>query len=56
MAVHDALAQSAGVSLAEHLGCTQQRLPVSYILGIGDRDTVLAEAERVVAAGCACSR
>ena len=51
MAVHDALAQSRGISLAEHLGCTQQRLPVSYILGIGDRDTVLAEAERVVAAG-----
>ncbi len=51
MAVHDALAQSRGVSLAEHLGCTQPRLPVSFILGIGDRDTVLAEAERVVAAG-----
>ena len=51
MAVHDALAQSRGVTLAEHLGCTQPRLPVSFILGIGDRDTVLAEAERVVAAG-----
>jgi L-alanine-DL-glutamate epimerase-like enolase superfamily enzyme len=51
MAVHDALAQSRGVSLAAHLGCTQERLPVSYILGIGDRDTVLAEAQRVVAAG-----
>jgi L-alanine-DL-glutamate epimerase-like enolase superfamily enzyme len=51
MAVHDALAQSRGVTLAEHLGCTQPRLPVSFILGIGDRDTVLAEAERVVAEG-----
>lgn len=51
MALHDALAQSRGITLAEHLGCTQQRLPVSFILGLGDRDTVLAEAERVVAAG-----
>ena len=51
MAIHDALAQSEGVSLAEHLGCTQHRLPVSYILGIGDRDTVLAEAERIVDQG-----
>lgn len=51
MAVHDALAQSRGISLAAHLGCTQERLPVSFILGIGERDTVLAEAERVVAAG-----
>jgi L-alanine-DL-glutamate epimerase-like enolase superfamily enzyme len=51
MAIHDALAQSRGVSLAEHLGCTQERLPVSYILGIGDRDSVLSEAQRVVAAG-----
>ncbi len=51
MAVHDALAQSHGVTLAQHLGCTQERLPVSFILGIGDRDSVLAEAERVVQAG-----
>lgn len=51
MAVHDALAQGRGLTLAQHLGCTQERLPVSFILGIGDRDTVLAEAERVVAAG-----
>jgi L-alanine-DL-glutamate epimerase-like enolase superfamily enzyme len=71
MALHDALAQSRGVSLFTHL-CELQRqqaggagavaedgplptdppgLRVSYILGIGDRDTVLAEAERVVAAG-----
>lgn len=51
MAVHDALAQSRGQTLAEYLGCTQQRIPVSFILGIGERDSVLAEAERVVAAG-----
>lgn len=51
MAVHDALAHSAGVTLADHLGCTQELLPVSFILGIGDRDTVLAEAERVVQQG-----
>lgn len=51
MAIHDALAQSKGVSLAEHLGCTHDRLRVSFILGIGDRDTVLGEAERIVAQG-----
>jgi L-alanine-DL-glutamate epimerase-like enolase superfamily enzyme len=51
MAVHDALAQSAGRSLAEQLGATRDRVRVSYILGIGGRDEVLAEAERVVAQG-----
>jgi L-alanine-DL-glutamate epimerase-like enolase superfamily enzyme len=51
MAVHDALAQSAGRSLAEQLGATRDRVRVSYILGIGARDEVLAEAERVVAQG-----
>lgn len=51
MAVHDALAQGRGQTLAEYLGCTPHSLPVSYILGIGSRDSVLAEAERVVAAG-----
>lgn len=51
MAVHDALAQSAGRSLTEQLGATRDRVRVSYILGIGDRDEVLAEAERVVAQG-----
>jgi len=51
MAIHAALAQGAGVTLAQHLGCTQTRIPVSFILGIGARDEVLAEAERVVAAG-----
>jgi L-alanine-DL-glutamate epimerase-like enolase superfamily enzyme len=51
MAVYDALAQSRGQSLAELLGATQERVRVSYILGIGVRDEVLAEAERVVAQG-----
>jgi L-alanine-DL-glutamate epimerase-like enolase superfamily enzyme len=51
MALHDALAQGAGHSLAEHLGVTAHRVKVSYILGIGERDTVLAEAERVYAQG-----
>lgn len=51
MAVHDALAQSTGQSLAERLGATRSRVRVSYILGIGARDEVLAEAERVVAQG-----
>ncbi len=47
MALQDALAHHAGIALAEHLGAQTQRLQVSYILGIGDRDTVLAEAQRV---------
>jgi len=51
MAVHAALAQHRGLTLAQHLGAQTARLRVSYILGIGDRDTVLAEAQRVVAQG-----
>lgn len=51
MALHDALAQSRGVTLAEHLGCTAERVAVSYILGIGDRESVLAEAQRVFGQG-----
>ena len=47
MAVQDALAQSTGVSLAQFLGCTATTIPVSYILGISDDDTMLAEAQRV---------
>ncbi len=47
MALHDALARQRGISLAEHLGATATRVKVSYILGIGPRDTVLAEAQRV---------
>jgi L-alanine-DL-glutamate epimerase-like enolase superfamily enzyme len=51
MALQDALAQQQGVSLAQYLGATADKVKVSYILGIGDRDTVLAEAERVFAQG-----
>lgn len=55
MATHSALAQHRGVTLLDHLldGQARQsdRLRVSYILGIGDRDTVLAEARRVVDQG-----
>lgn len=47
MALHAALAQSQGVSLAAHLGATQEQLKVSYILGISDRDEMLTEAESV---------
>ena len=67
IAVQDALAKSKGIGLAAHLlkmnreigGCklgTEQRsisqtIRVSYILGIGDDDTVLAEAQRVFEQG-----
>ena len=51
MAIHAAIAQHRGLTLAEHLGAQTKELAVSYILGIGDRDTVLAEAKRVVAQG-----
>lgn len=51
MAVHEALAHTAGQTLAERLGATRRSVRVSYILGIGDRDEVLAEAERVVRQG-----
>ncbi len=51
MALHAALAQRAGKSLAEWLGVTAQRVKVSYILGIGEREQVLAEAQRVYEQG-----
>ena len=54
MALHAAIAQHRGVSLLDHLAAgqpTADRLRVSYILGIGNRDTVMAEARRVVNAG-----
>ena len=51
IALHDAVAQRAGRTLAEHLGSTHDRVRVSYILGIGDEETTLAEAQRVYAAG-----
>jgi L-alanine-DL-glutamate epimerase-like enolase superfamily enzyme len=51
MALHDAVAQHLGLSLVEYCGATEGRLRVSYILGIGDRERVLAEARRVVDQG-----
>ena len=51
MALHAALAQSKGMSLAAHLGATQERIKVSYILGISNRDEMLAEAENVFKQG-----
>lgn len=47
MALHDALAQARGVSLGALLGATRARVRVSYILGIADRATMLAEARAV---------
>jgi L-Ala-D/L-Glu epimerase len=55
MALHSALAQHRGLNLLDHLldgeARQQDHLRVSYILGIGDRDTVLEEARRVVDQG-----
>lgn len=51
MALHDALAQSHGTTLADWLGVRQEQVEVSYILGMGDRETVLAEADRIFRQG-----
>ena len=55
MALHAALAQHQGLHLLYHLLQGQppatDQFQVSYILGIGDRDTVLAEARRVYEQG-----
>jgi L-alanine-DL-glutamate epimerase-like enolase superfamily enzyme len=51
MALHTALAQSRGLTLAQHLGVRAKQVKVSYILGIGDRDTVFSEAQRVYEQG-----
>ncbi|MEZ4663213.1 MAG: hypothetical protein R2911_37170 [Caldilineaceae bacterium] len=56
MALHAALAQSRGLSLAAHLGATQERIKVSYILGISDRDEMLAEGRASISKGCAFSK
>ena len=54
MAVQDALAKSQGISLLDHLyrqlapsAPPQTSVKVSYILGIGDDESVLTEAQRV---------
>jgi L-alanine-DL-glutamate epimerase-like enolase superfamily enzyme len=51
MALWDALAAHQGASLPDLLGASQRHVKVSYILGIGSEDDVLAEAQRVVAQG-----
>jgi L-alanine-DL-glutamate epimerase-like enolase superfamily enzyme len=51
IALQAAVAQSKGVSLVEHMGGTQTRVRVSYILGLGELDTVLADARRVYEQG-----
>jgi L-Ala-D/L-Glu epimerase len=51
IAIHAALAEHRGLSLAQHLGAQQDRIRVSYILGIGDRDAVMEEAEHVTVQG-----
>ena len=51
MALHHALANSRRRTLYEHLGASRSQVRVSYILGLGDMDDSLAEAERIVAQG-----
>lgn len=51
IAIQDALAQHRGISLAEQLGIHHDKIRVSYILGIGEHETMLAEAEKVFAQG-----
>ncbi|MEZ4835924.1 MAG: enolase C-terminal domain-like protein [Caldilineaceae bacterium] len=51
MALWDALATHQGASLGQLLGAQASRVPVSYILGIGAEDKVIAEAQRVTAQG-----
>lgn len=54
MALHDARARSRGLSLFDSLLGPQTRVRVSFILGIAAPAEMLAEAERVVAAGVRC--
>ncbi len=51
IALHAALARSQGISLAALLGITQDRVPVSYIVGTGKPDEVLDDVARIYAAG-----
>ena len=51
MALHHALAFSRGRDLYAHLGASRPQVRVSYILGLGDIEASLAEAERIVAQG-----
>jgi L-alanine-DL-glutamate epimerase-like enolase superfamily enzyme len=45
--LHEALAASKGQSLLDYLNPTQRKIKVSYILGIADYQTMLAEAKAV---------
>lgn len=54
MAVWEARAKALGQSLFDMLMGPQQRVRVSFILGIADSADMLAEAERVVEAGVRC--
>jgi L-alanine-DL-glutamate epimerase-like enolase superfamily enzyme len=47
MALHEAWAAVQGQSLLDYFNPPNRRLKVSYILGIADRDTMLAEARSV---------
>lgn len=51
MALHDALAQARGTTLGSLLGATRERLRVSFILGIADLATMVAEAVSVYEQG-----
>ena len=51
MALHHALANSRNRTLYDHLGASSSQVRVSYILGLGELDDSLAEAERIVAQG-----
>ena len=49
--LHEAAAAAQGQSLLEYLNPPQRRIKVSYILGIGDRNTMLREARSVADRG-----
>jgi L-alanine-DL-glutamate epimerase-like enolase superfamily enzyme len=49
--LHEALAGARGQSLLEYLNPPTRKIKVSYILGISDRETMLAEAQAVYAQG-----
>lgn len=51
MALHSALAQSQGRSLRAYLGVTREQIQVSYIVGTGTQDVVLADVHAAHKAG-----
>jgi L-alanine-DL-glutamate epimerase-like enolase superfamily enzyme len=51
IALHEALAASQGQTLVTYLKPSQRKIKVSYILGISDRATMLAEAKSVYEQG-----